>query len=63
MVVLLWAFRRRKRNPHDPANYRRNSVAYTSTHDTDTAAGWFVEPSRRASGPPPASIRASRSGG
>ena len=42
MVVLLWAFRRRKRNPHDPANYRRNSVAYTSTHDTDTAAGWFA---------------------
>jgi 4-alpha-glucanotransferase len=41
MVVLLWAFRRRKRNPHNPANYRRNSVAYTSTHDTDTAAGWF----------------------
>jgi len=42
MVVLLWAFRRRKRNPHNPANYRRNSVAYTSTHDTDTAAGWFA---------------------
>jgi 4-alpha-glucanotransferase len=41
MVVLLWAFRRRKRNPHKPANHRRNSVAYTSTHDTDTAAGWF----------------------
>jgi 4-alpha-glucanotransferase len=42
MVVLLWAFRRRKRNPHDPANHRRNSVAYTSTHDTDTGAGWFA---------------------
>jgi 4-alpha-glucanotransferase len=47
MVVLLWAFRRRKRNPHDPANYRRNSVAYTSTHDTDTAAGWFSALSAR----------------
>ena len=42
IVVLLWAFRRRKRNPHKPANIRRNSVAYTSTHDTDTAAGWFA---------------------
>ena len=42
MVVLLWAFRRRKRNPHNPANFRRNSVAYTSTHDTDTAVGWFA---------------------
>ena len=50
IVVLLWAFRRRKRNPHDPANYRRNSVAYTSTHDTDTAAGWFagLTPGQRA---------------
>jgi 4-alpha-glucanotransferase len=47
MVVLLWAFRRRKRNPHNPANYRRNSVAYTSTHDTDTAAGWFSALTRR----------------
>ena len=50
MVVLLWAFRRRKRNPHKPANHRRNSVAYTSTHDTDTAAGWFaaLTPRQRA---------------
>jgi 4-alpha-glucanotransferase len=41
MVVLLWAFRRARRNPHRLENHRRNSVAYTSTHDTDTAAGWF----------------------
>ena len=41
MVVLLWAFRGSRRNPHAPANHRRNSVAYTSTHDTDTAVGWF----------------------
>ncbi len=49
MVVLLWAFRRGKRNPHNPRNHRRNSVAYTSTHDTDTAAGWFaaLTPSER----------------
>ena len=42
MVVLLWAFRRRLRNPHRLENHRPNSVVYTSTHDTDTAAGWFA---------------------
>jgi 4-alpha-glucanotransferase len=42
MVVLLWAFRRSLRNPHRLENHRRNSVVYTSTHDTDTAAGWFA---------------------
>ena len=41
MVVLLWAFRGSRHNPHAFANHRRNSVAYTSTHDTDTAVGWF----------------------
>ena len=50
MVVLLWAFRRRKRNPHNPANFARHSVAYTSTHDTDTATGWWrnLQPAERA---------------
>jgi len=50
MVVLLWAFRGRRHNPHALANHRPNSVAYTSTHDTDTAAGWFSEltPRQRA---------------
>ena len=42
IVVLLWAFRRARGNPHALENHRRNSVAYTSTHDTDTAAGWFA---------------------
>jgi 4-alpha-glucanotransferase len=41
MVVLLWAFRRVRGNPHALENHRANSVAYTSTHDTDTAVGWF----------------------
>jgi 4-alpha-glucanotransferase len=41
MVVLLWAFRRIRGNPHALENHRANSVAYTSTHDTDTAVGWF----------------------
>ena len=51
MVVLLWAFRAgRRQNPHALANHRENSVAYTSTHDTDTAAGWFaaLKPRERA---------------
>lgn len=28
-------------NPHLPENYPRLTVAYTGTHDNDTAAGWF----------------------
>jgi 4-alpha-glucanotransferase len=50
MVVLLWALRRARGNPHALDNHRRNSVAYTSTHDTDTVAGWFagLRPSERA---------------
>jgi 4-alpha-glucanotransferase len=47
MVVLLWAFRPGARNPHRLQNHRRNSVVYTSTHDTDTAVGWFSGLSRR----------------
>jgi 4-alpha-glucanotransferase len=42
MAVLLWAFRRKPRSPHAPANHRPNQVVYTSTHDTDTAVGWFA---------------------
>ena len=30
------------RSPHLPANYVVNSVAYTGTHDNDTAAGWYA---------------------
>jgi 4-alpha-glucanotransferase len=41
IVVLLWAFRSGRWNPHRLENHRANSVAYTSTHDTATAAGWF----------------------
>jgi 4-alpha-glucanotransferase len=50
MVVLLWAFRTRRRNPHRLENHGPNSVAYTSTHDTDTVAGWFsnLSPGQRA---------------
>jgi 4-alpha-glucanotransferase len=48
MVVLQWAFRRSPSNPHAPRNHRENAVAYTSTHDTDTAAGWYAALPRRA---------------
>jgi 4-alpha-glucanotransferase len=47
MVVLLWAFRDRRRNPHAVENHRVNSVAYTSTHDTATVVGWFESLGRR----------------
>ena len=36
------------RNPHRLENHRRNSVVYTSTHDTDTAVGWFAGAQRAA---------------
>jgi 4-alpha-glucanotransferase len=29
-------------NPHLPANYPSLAVAYTGTHDNDTAAGWYA---------------------
>ncbi|HYH81981.1 MAG TPA: 4-alpha-glucanotransferase [Longimicrobium sp.] len=28
-------------NPHRPANYVRETVAYTGTHDNNTALGWY----------------------
>jgi 4-alpha-glucanotransferase len=41
MVVLLWSFRGPPGNLHRLENHRPLSVVYTSTHDTDTAVGWF----------------------
>ncbi len=57
MAVLLWAFGRGRRSPHRPENHRENTVVYTTTHDTDTAAGWFgsLRPrERKATGLDPA---------
>jgi 4-alpha-glucanotransferase len=50
MAVLLWAFAASRRNPHALRNHRVNQVVYTSTHDTDTAVGWFrvLKPKDRA---------------
>jgi 4-alpha-glucanotransferase len=41
MVVLQWAFGGRPNVLHHPDNHEQQSVVYTSTHDTDTARGWF----------------------
>lgn len=47
--VLQFAFKGGEHNPHRPEFYPYNSVAYTGTHDTNTAAGWFaaLKPSER----------------
>jgi len=42
MAVLQWAFGGARRNPHALRNHQANEAVYTSTHDTDTAAGWFA---------------------
>ena len=47
MVVLLWAFGGPPANPHAPRNHRERQVVYTSTHDTDTAVGWYRSLRRR----------------
>jgi 4-alpha-glucanotransferase len=47
MAVLLWAFGGSRTNPHAPRNIRVRQVVYTTTHDTDTAVGWFEKLSKR----------------
>ena len=57
MAVLLWAFGGDEHNLHAPRNHRVRQVVYTTTHDTDTAVGWFRSLSRkeqRATGLDPA---------
>jgi 4-alpha-glucanotransferase len=41
MAVTIWAFERRRANPHRLENHRAHQVVYTSTHDTETLAGAF----------------------
>jgi 4-alpha-glucanotransferase len=50
IVVLLWSFSPRRSSAHRLENHRTNLVAFTSTHDTDTAVGWFsgLTPRQRA---------------
>ena len=47
MVVLHWAFGGPPTNLHAPANHPKRAVVYTSTHDTDTAVGWFSSLTKR----------------
>ncbi|MBN2482787.1 MAG: 4-alpha-glucanotransferase [Candidatus Omnitrophica bacterium] len=42
MKVLLFAFGEdNPRHPYLPRNYEKNCIAYTGTHDNNTARGWF----------------------
>jgi 4-alpha-glucanotransferase len=53
MLVLEFGFDGRRGNPYHPASHREHAVVYTSTHDQDTALGWwrFVgEATRRRTG-------------
>ena len=51
MRVLQFGFDGSPTNSHLPHTYPRHCVAYTGTHDNDTAAGWFaaLDPVTRAS--------------
>jgi len=42
MRILQFAFDGDGRHPFLPHNYVRNCVAYTGTHDNDTALGWYA---------------------
>jgi 4-alpha-glucanotransferase len=46
MVVLQWAWGGPPSNVHALRNHPENAAVYTSTHDTDTAVGWFRSLSR-----------------
>jgi 4-alpha-glucanotransferase len=41
MVVLQFQLGGGTRNPHRPENHPEQAVAYTGTHDNDTALGWW----------------------
>jgi 4-alpha-glucanotransferase len=43
MRVLIFGFDGNPDNPHLPNNHPEGCVAYTGTHDTNTARGWFIE--------------------
>ena len=51
MVVLLWAFDGPPDNPHRLANHRTRQVVFTSTHDTETLAGHFLQEASRDESP------------
>ncbi len=41
MGVLQFAFDGKADNPHLPANFTTNTVAYTGTHDNPPSRGWY----------------------
>jgi hypothetical protein len=47
MRVLQFGFDGSPSNPHLPHNHVRRSVAYSGTHDNDTAVGWWHAASER----------------
>ena len=47
MVVLQFAFTRRRSSPHRLENHPEHAVVYTGTHDHDTALGWWSSLSTR----------------
>ena len=48
MKVLTFGFDSDESNPHFIGNYTSNTVAYTGTHDNDTALGWAEKASPEA---------------
>ncbi len=48
MRVLQFAFPGGPGNHHRPENHPRRSIAYSGTHDNDTAAGWWAAAGARA---------------
>jgi 4-alpha-glucanotransferase len=50
MRVLQFAFGGDPHDTHLPHEYTRASVAYTGTHDNDTAVGWLAQRSREDAG-------------
>jgi len=48
MAVLVFGFSGGKRNPHRVENLTELLVAYTGTHDTVTAVGWWDSLTRKA---------------
>ena len=51
MAVLLWAFDGPPDNPHRLENHRTHQVVFTSTHDTETLAGHFLQEASRDESP------------
>ncbi|HEY3540986.1 MAG TPA: 4-alpha-glucanotransferase [Gaiellaceae bacterium] len=41
MAVMIFGFDGSRSNPHRLENHRENQVVYTTTHDMDTARGWY----------------------